>query len=247
MSSPKDSSMTEIPTALLRIGQIPQVPSDVHALVQFAHTFNGYEHFGSHQQCADIANRRDHGSVDKLRACLFFEARGWRHCGEDPDEEALAYWEFLIRSIRERLAFFDCATPDWLARAIESLPSDRPVPRGTRGYNTYTTQKDHWLGWLDPAAGTGTYPRRTGANATARSVYNRIGEPEMLLWLARASGIAPERVDAATRATLAAPKLASKCKAIRALIPWRMVAEALTESLKTMEAGATEASTPRKI
>jgi hypothetical protein len=44
-------------------------------------------------------------------------------------------------------------------RAIVALPSDQPVPLGTPGYNRYTTQKAHWLGWLSPSAGTGTYPR----------------------------------------------------------------------------------------
>lgn len=61
----------------------------------------------------------------------------------------------------------DFATPAWLADAIRKLPSDERVMPGTQGYNNYTTRKDHWLGWLNPAAGTGTYPRRTGKNESA--------------------------------------------------------------------------------
>jgi hypothetical protein len=78
---------------------------------------------------------------------------------------------------------------EWLARAIEQLPSDQPVPAGTRGYNRYTTQKAHWLGWLRPESGTGSYPRSTSKHRDAHDVYNRIVEPKLLMWLISAAGI----------------------------------------------------------
>lgn len=57
----------------------------------------------------------------------------------------------------------DQASVEWLIRAIDTLPSDNPVPLRTPGYNKYTTQKAHWLGWLDPAAKTGASEgERTG-------------------------------------------------------------------------------------
>ena len=101
------------------------------------------------------------------------------------------------------------------------------MPRGTPGYKKYTTQKDRWLGWLNPAAGAGTYPRRTGENATARVVYNRIVEPKMLLWLADAAGVQPALVNEARRAAEIEAPLASKAAAIRKVVPWIVVADAL--------------------
>ena len=115
----------------------------------------------------------------------------------------------------------------WLTQAIRGLPSDEPVAPRQRGYNNYRTQKEHWLGWLDPTSGTGTYPRRSAPDRDARYVYNHVVEPQMLLWLISASGVAPERVQAATRAAAAASSLAGKSAAIRKQVPWPDVAAAL--------------------
>ena len=120
---------------------------------------------------------------------------------------------------------------EWLALAIARLPSDDPVLRGTQGYNTYTTQKDHWLGWLNPTTGTGTYARTGGPNRDARDVYNRIVEPKLLFWLAEAADVHPNiRATAMTDAS-AKSKLASKSAAIRKHIPWPVLAEALRRKL----------------
>jgi hypothetical protein len=117
---------------------------------------------------------------------------------------------------------------EWLASAIGRLPSDDRVPDGAPGYNRYNTQKDHWLGWLDPAAGTGTYPRANGPQRDARDVYNRIVEPKMLLWLMTAAGVRSELAHAAKLAADGATSLAGKSAAIRRHVPWHVVAEALS-------------------
>ena len=119
----------------------------------------------------------------------------------------------------------------WLAAAIYHLPSDEPVPKGTQGFNTYQTQKDHWLGWLNPAAGTGTYPRTGGTDRDARDVYNRIAEPKLLLWLAEAAEVSPLRIAAARGAAESRVKLNSKCAAIRKHVSWPVLAEALHHKL----------------
>lgn len=119
---------------------------------------------------------------------------------------------------------------DWLASAIRRLPSDAPVPVKTPGYNNYSTQKDHWLGWLDPHSGTGTYPRAHKPGRTARDVYNRIVEPKLLLWLISAAGVPHELVAAASRAADSAAALASKSAAVRRTVPWEVVVEALRRS-----------------
>jgi len=119
----------------------------------------------------------------------------------------------------------------WLASAISELPSDDPVPPGTQGYNTYTTQKAHWLGWLNPGVGTGTYPRSGRPERDARDVYNRIVEPKLLLWLARAADVNPELLAAAIADASHKSKLASKSAAIRKNIPWAVLVEALRRRL----------------
>ncbi len=116
---------------------------------------------------------------------------------------------------------------EWLAGAIARLPSDKAVPRGTQGYNTYSTQKDHWLGWLNPAAGTGTYPRTSGTDRDARDIYNRIAEPKLLLWLAEAAEVSPHLITAAKREAEGKEKLNSRAAAVRKHVSWFVLSEAL--------------------
>lgn len=87
----------------LTLTDIPPVEADLDALIAFAHTFDGYRHWGSFEQCAEIANAQDHESLEKLRTCLFFEARRWRHFGEDPDTDAEQYWRKLVAAIRREV------------------------------------------------------------------------------------------------------------------------------------------------
>lgn len=115
----------------------------------------------------------------------------------------------------------------WLIQAIQTLPSDQPVPQRTRGYNVYTTQKDHWLGWLQPASGTGTYSRQSGDAHGAQRVYNSIGEPLMLLWLAKAAGVRLKLIESAQSSADGTANLRSKCGRIRTHIPWPEIAAAL--------------------
>ena len=118
---------------------------------------------------------------------------------------------------------------EWLIQVIRRLPSDERVPGGTPGYNKYSTQKDHWLGWLDPGAGTGTYPRRSGNNRGARHVYNHIRESKMLLWLISAAGVRGELVDAAKAAAESVASFPAKAAAIRKHVPWSEVAAVLSK------------------
>jgi hypothetical protein len=117
---------------------------------------------------------------------------------------------------------------DWLARAIERLPSDNPIAAPQQGYNNYKTQKEHWLGWLDVTSTTGTFARKSGDGGGARRVYNLIGEPKMLLWLASAAGVQANLLRAARDAADGVTNLRSKCGAIRKHIPWSEVESALS-------------------
>lgn len=121
----------------------------------------------------------------------------------------------------------------WFIRVIQALPADDPVPPRTPGYNEYTTQKAHWLGWLDPAAGTGTYPRSEAPGRDAKYVYNHIVEPKLLLWLISASGIDPVTVAAAQHAAASALKMPTKAAGIRRVVPWALLCEQLVRKSDT--------------
>lgn len=116
---------------------------------------------------------------------------------------------------------------EWFIEAIQALPSDSPVPAGTPGYNQYNTQKAHWLGWLNPAAGTGSYARSAGVGRDARYVYNHIVEPKLLLWLVAAAGVETELVTLARASVEAAKSMPGKAAAVRRQIPWATVCAAL--------------------
>lgn len=120
--------------------------------------------------------------------------------------------------------------PDSIPRPIASireLQSDQSVPAGTAGYNRYTTQKAHWLGWLGDTPGTGSYGRKTPHDRGARHVYNHIVEPQMLLWLIEAAGIDAATVETARHASGLAKTLSGQSKAIRHVVPFSKVAEKL--------------------
>lgn len=126
----------------------------------------------------------------------------------------------------------DQASVEWFIRAIDALPSDNPVPLGTPGYNKYTTQKAHWLGWLNPAAKTGTYPRARGNERGARNVYNHIVEPKMLLWLISASGVRKDLIESARLAAAIDAPMPTRAAAFRKHVPWEVAQGALSKRMR---------------
>jgi hypothetical protein len=108
--------------------------------------------------------------------------------------------------------------------AISRMPEDRRV----RSSNWYESQKEHWIGWLLDYEGPGAYRRKNHGVSDARSVYNRLACPAMLLYLATGSGVSSRTLSAARAAERrAGPSKMSKCSAIRSQIPWAVVREAL--------------------
>src|SRR5215218_7151335 len=109
-------------------------------------------------------------------------------------------------------------------KAIQVLPSDKPriYPK-----KSYSTQKEHWLGWLRGYHGPGAYGRHPETRRDAEYVYNHIVEVEMLLWLIEAAGVEPGLVSAARRSAIKAKALASKSAAIRKHVPWAEVKNVL--------------------
>ncbi len=117
---------------------------------------------------------------------------------------------------------------EWFTAAIQRLPYDAPVQKGHPGYNNYTTQKDHWLGWLNPKSGAGTYPRSDAPGRNACYVYNHIVESKMLLWLISAAGVESALAHAASQAASNAHSMAGASAAIRKVVPWSVIAAALS-------------------
>jgi hypothetical protein len=89
-----------IPNDRLRPDDVPGPDADWGTIWEFAHTFDGYTHWGSFERCAVIANQRRDSTLTELRTCLFFEARAWRHGGYgDPDGEHEHYICGLLAKI----------------------------------------------------------------------------------------------------------------------------------------------------
>jgi hypothetical protein len=86
------------------LSQIPSADAAWHEIVRFAHTFDGYKYWGSHERCAEIANARRIDTLADLRTCLFFEQRRWNHFGESPDAEAMTYIRSLVAQIRAKVS-----------------------------------------------------------------------------------------------------------------------------------------------
>ena len=96
----------------------------------------------------------------------------------------------------------------------------------------YQTQNEHWLGWLDAYNGPGGYNRKN-ADRSAEFVYNHVVNPQMLVYLAEAINIDRILFDEATKSALSRHgSMSSMSAAIRRIIPWPIVEEALGVSLK---------------
>ena len=126
-----------------------------------------------------------------------------------------------------------------LIKKIQALPEAAPITEAfepklrksgvLNDGRWYSTQKEHWLGWLGDYDGPGAYGRQKwDADARAETIYNRVVNPAMVLWLGEAAGV-PEAVvkKAASAALNAGDTLMSKAGAIRMTIPWSLIGERL--------------------
>jgi hypothetical protein len=87
----------------LVLSDVPPPDASWRQIVKFALTFDGYEHNGSFDKCAAIANSRQNRTLSDLRTCLFFEQRRSHHSGEIPDDESMAYIRTVIQKIRAKV------------------------------------------------------------------------------------------------------------------------------------------------
>jgi hypothetical protein len=132
----------------------------------------------------------------------------------------------------------DAMTPKSLRTKISKLRVAAPITKAyakalmERGIWSdegvwYSSQKEHWMGWLSQYDGPGAYGRKTWGGRSAEYVYNHIGCPPMLLWVAEAAGVSRKALLSAKRSALASRKRISNCAAIREEIPWSFVEERL--------------------
>lgn len=119
------------------------------------------------------------------------------------------------RAFRRRIARLEADTPRF--RALEVA-----LGEGVGfGQAWYSSQKEHWLGWLAEYDGQGAYGRKIDPSRDARFVYNHIQCAPMLFWRAEALGFPDDVLDDAFAAVIAAPKRnASQCAAFRRVLPW---------------------------
>jgi hypothetical protein len=134
-------------------------------------------------------------------------------------------------------------TPDELAKQIQRLPAQLPLTTafqkrlihdagGTEQHVWYSSQKEHWTGWLSEYDGPGAYGRKIWRDRDAKFVYNHINNAAMLIWLAEASGLPDSTVLEAQQAALdAGPNFARMCAAVRRIIPFADVERALLQGV----------------
>ncbi|MFT3730799.1 MAG: hypothetical protein QM780_05130 [Hyphomicrobium sp.] len=119
-------------------------------------------------------------------------------------------------------------TPQQLIRKIKALPERAPHTEALerwlrRGPVWYSSQKEHWLGWLSHYGGPGAYGRKV-FDHDAAFAYNHCGCPPMALWLGEASGVDQEIVRRAGRAAVKMNgTFSAKCGIIRHHVPWHEI------------------------
>jgi hypothetical protein len=142
----------------------------------------------------------------------------------------------MISSTPPRLRAALAKDRRWLRQKISALVAHQPMTAAFERAPTqvtpaariwYRTQKEHWLGWLDGYRGRGAYGRKNW-HRSAEFVYNHIGCPAMLIWLAEAAGLPKEQISSAVAAALQTrSNFAGRCAALRRRIPWRDIEQHL--------------------
>jgi hypothetical protein len=77
------------------LSDVPPPDADWCQITEFALTFDGYEHHGSTDKCAVIANARQDGTLS--------EQRRYHHFGESPNDKTMAYIRTVIEKIRQKV------------------------------------------------------------------------------------------------------------------------------------------------
>lgn len=108
-------AVLRIPHAELTRDHLPHPRDAFEEVVRLAYAFDGYERFGM-RLCGEMANRAMTqflelgelpawlaGDLDRLRGCLYFEARRWIVLEREPDTRSLIYVHRLIEAIGDAI------------------------------------------------------------------------------------------------------------------------------------------------
>src|ERR1017187_6428503 len=107
-------AMVEIPNRILRSADVPSGGAKWQEIEMFALTFNGYNHYPN-EACGKFANSvirsflggkngLEKLNLSRLRACLFFEQRRYRHFGYEPDKKTMVYIRVLLKAIGTKVS-----------------------------------------------------------------------------------------------------------------------------------------------
>jgi hypothetical protein len=127
----------------------------------------------------------------------------------------------------QRLSSIRSYTIQELLRAVRRLPAEMPLSdRLSKG--GYDTHRDHWIGWLEGYDGPGFYGR-SNSDVDARTVYQRLNNGRMIVWLNEAAGERPGLIRTTIREmTLRGNGLKqTEAKIARAHQPWERAAALL--------------------
>lgn len=133
-----DAGVSPIPHDALARAQLPHPRAPFEEVVAFAYTFDGYQCFGM-RLCGEIANRAIGaflergelpswltGDLDRLRGCLYFEARRWIVLEREPDTRSLIYVHRLIDAIGDAV---DAGAEVEARRAPAARDDEEDAPR----------------------------------------------------------------------------------------------------------------------
>lgn len=111
-----------------------------------------------------------------------------------------------------------------LGKHLKEGKSDRFSPTAKN-----QSQKEHWLRWLKDYDGPGYYIREVHSGITAKSIYNRVQNSAMVLYLPEAVGVSKKLIKEAFETALKTDltSMGKQCGVIRKIIPWDVVQEAI--------------------
>jgi hypothetical protein len=99
-----------VPNAQLQLATIPERGDPWDAVSSLSLSYDGYAYWDDVTELATRSIRswtRDRavpGTIDEIRACLFYEQRRWHHFGEDPSGRGARYIGALLDALRALVA-----------------------------------------------------------------------------------------------------------------------------------------------
>ena len=67
---------------------VPSPDEEWQEIWWLALTFNGYRHWGTVKECAEVANQERNSTPTDPRTSLSLQLERWRPYGDEPDDEA---------------------------------------------------------------------------------------------------------------------------------------------------------------